>query len=338
MLHLPSISLPGRPPRWRAVWAALFLLAAVRSPLAAPTAGETNESVVVHFAFSKAMLKDINENDARAAMKVYAKNIGDESGIDTSVGPIVLDGTNAIAEALRHRQIDMISLTAEEFFALEDQGLGGPFLMSTVNQSVTDEYVLLVRADGPVHRLEDLKGKSLILADDIRATLVPIWVAVLCREHGLEAPDQVFGRITAASKTTQVVLPVFFGKADSCITTRKGWDVMGELNPQVKKQLRAIAVSAPLVPGFSCFRKALPEPLKERLLQTAKSSHGKPSFQQLMALFKTDALSRQSGEMLADTRKLLAAYHQFRAGTNLTKTTNPEPGASQVQLTGKENR
>lgn len=336
--YLPPVLLPRCTPRWRARLASLFIVAVAALPVAAKDAGRTNELVAVHFAFSKAMFKDINENDAMAAMKVYSKNIGDEGGVDTSFGPIYLDGTNAIAEALRRKQIDMISLTSEEYLALEDQGLSGPLLLSTVNQTVIEEYVLLARNDSPVRSIEDLKGHSLIVANDIRASLVPIWLEVLCRQHGLGPANQVFAKITSASKTTQVVLPVFFGKADACVTTRNGWEVMGELNPQVKKQLRAIAVSAPVVPGMACFRRDLSEPLKERILKTAESSRGKPSFMQLMALFKTDQLSRQPVSVLTNTRQLMATYHQLCAGTNDSKATVQASGMTTSQTERKESK
>lgn len=326
--HLPFISLPPWSNRARQILAALLLAVTAAFTSAAEVADPSREPVAVHFAFSKAMFKDINENDAKAAMKVYAKNIGDESAIDTSFGPIYLDGTNAIAGALRRKEIDMISLTSEEYLALEDQGLSGPFLMSTVNQTVTEEYILLVRDASPLRSLKDLKGRSLIVAGDIRAALIPVWLEVLCREQGLGPANQVFAKITSASKPTQVILPVFFGKVDACVATRKGWDVMGELNPQVKQQLRAIAVSAPVVPGFSCFRQDLPEVLKERLIKTAEASHGKPSFQQLMALFKTDQLSREPDARLDSTRQLLAAYHRLGTNTHEAATSAPARGIS----------
>ena len=217
-----EIPLPRWPARWRRVLTSLCLIAVVSPPVRNCAADETNQPMVVHFAFSKSMFKDINENDARAAMRIYSKTIGDESGIYTRAGPIYLDGTNAIAEALRRQEIDMISLTAEEYLALETQGLSGPYLMSTVNQTVTEEYLLLVRNDSPAHTVADLNGHSLIIASDLRASLAPVWLAVLCGQPGLGPVNAFFAKVTTASKTTQVILPVFFGKADACVATRKG--------------------------------------------------------------------------------------------------------------------
>jgi phosphonate transport system substrate-binding protein len=338
---ITPILFPAVPsPRWRASpGLGLAVLVWLMVPaLQVADGGQTNEAPVVHFAFSRTMFKDINENDAKAAMRVYCKTIGDAYGIDTSSGPIYLDGTNAIAEMLRLKQIDMISLTTEEYLVLEAQGLSGPFMLSSINQTVTEEYVLLVRDDGPIRNLADLKGHSLIILNDLRGSLTALWLEVFCREHNLGPASQVFSKVTASTKVTQVVLPVFFGKADACVTTRNGWDVMGELNPQVKKQLRAIAVSPPVVPGLSCFRRDFPEALKQKMVQTAEESHSQPAFKQLMALFKTDELSLQSESVLDSTRQLITAYYQLRAGTNQIPASGSEPGLAQKATETKEKR
>jgi ABC-type phosphate/phosphonate transport system substrate-binding protein len=308
--------LPKQATRWCAGLGVMLLLTIPARQVAAAETVQTNAPIPVHFAFSKAMLKDINENDAKAAMKVYAKTIGDENNIDTSAGPIYLDGTNAIAEALRLKQIDMISLTAEEFLALENQGLEGPLLMAIVNQTFTEEYVLLARTNSPIRKVEDLPGHSLIISSDLRAALAPLWLEVLCREHGLGPANKAFAKITFALKTTQVVLPVFFGKADVCIITRNGWDVMGELNPQVKITLRAVAMSQPVVPVMDCFRRGVSETVKQRIIKAEENSGDKLSFKELMALFKTDKMGSQPLSALDSTRQLVAQYHRLCAGTN----------------------
>ena len=130
--------------------------------------------------------------------------------------------------------------------------------------------------------------------------------------------------MVSAANASQAILPVFFGKADVCIATRNGWTLMGELNPQVKDQLRTLAVSPPVVPGMSCFRRDLADTLKQRLLKAALDSQVNPLFKQVMALFKIDELSRQPVSVLADTRRLVARYHQLCDGTNDLKAARLE--------------
>ena len=297
--------------------------------------GRTTARTEVHFAYSKAMFVDINENDAKAAMKVYTQNIGDENGIYVYEQPDLPDGTNAIARLVELKKADVLVLTAEEFFALEKIGLEGPLLLSKVQGSYTEDYLLLARADSAIGKVEDLAGRSLIMSSDARNSLATAWLEVLCREHGLGPAAGVLARITHHSKISQVVLPVFFGKTDACIITRAGWEVMCELNPQLKKQLRVIAVSAPLVPTLTCFRSGFTEAFKQKVITAVDLSAVKPEFKQLMALFKTDSLVNQPLSALGGTRAFIATYQQLCAGTNQIKTAAAEPGNAQAGPEGR---
>jgi len=312
-------------------WWLLFVFMCVSSVGAAPTDGNPVASApaggaeparrnadkpVVNLAFSYALFENVNISDAQAAVKVYAQSIGDESGFATAGVTTVLEGTNAIAEALRLKQVDLVSLTTEQFLAVEDSGLVGPLLMSSVKEQLTEQYVLLTRQESPIRTVEDLRGRRLIISSDIRASLARIWLEVLCREHGLGPADTALARILPVGKVSLVVLPVFFGQADACVVTRNGFDVMGELNPQVQKQLRVVAQSQPVVPSVSGFRRDFPEAFKQRILAAAVNSCKKRSFEQVMALFKTDRLVVQPVSVLASARELLATYHRLCASTN----------------------
>lgn len=314
-------------------WAALLsgglvsaLLATVPALLrAADTAAPAAGPALVHFAFSKSLFADVNENDAKAAVKVYSRILASENGVSTGDGAVVLDGTNAIADALRHQQIDLLSLTTMEFLALEHLGLEGPLLVTTIRQSASEEFVLLVRESDTLRRVEDLQGRSLIVLTDVRASLARIWLEVLCREHGLGPEGNALAKITHGAKATLVVLPVFFGKVDACVVTRHGWELMGELNPQVKRQLRVLAVSPPVIPVLTCFPRGASDRLKQRILEAAESSVDKPSFKQLMALFKTERLVRQPLSVLASTRELVATHHRLGGGMNPAQPPVPDP-------------
>jgi phosphonate transport system substrate-binding protein len=312
--------IPGRRAAGCRLLACIALLAA--TAIAGQTAA-TNNPDMLRFGFSKSMFEDLNQNDARAAMKVYSHTLGDDNQIPIDSNPMIMDGTNAIVEALRRHDVDIISLTSEEFITSENQGLDGPLIVSRVNRSITEEYVLLVRVDSRVQKLEDLRGTRLILGHDIRTSLAHLWLEVLCRENGLGPANQVFASQSTALKATQVILPVFFGKMDACVATRNAWMVMGELNPQVTNQLRALAVSHPVIPGLCCFRSGLSPALKERLITVAKNSTDKPAFKQLMALFKTDNLEPRPVSELAGTRELVARFRNLSPAAAIPPVPTP---------------
>ena len=54
-----------------------------------------------------------------------------------------------------------------------------------------------------------------------------------------------------------MILPVYFGAKDACITTQRSFDMMAELNPQLKKELVTIESSEPYINLFLGFKKGL---------------------------------------------------------------------------------
>ncbi len=282
-------------------------------------AGRKAERFMVHVGFSQSQFAGVNQNDAQAALRVYLQNLSAQSDFTTDEAPQILEGTEAMARALRLSQVEMLSLTAEEFLAVEDSGAVGPLLVTIANQQITEEYLLLVREESPVRKVADLKGRSLSISTDVRASLARVWLEVLCRQHGLGAASEALENIRPGAKPSLVILPVFFRQTDACVATRNAFNVMAELNPQLKRQLRIVAVSPPLVPSMTCFRRGLPESIKQRLLEAALNSYTQPSFQQVMALFKTERLSQQPVSVLASARELMATHRRLCGSTNGVK-------------------
>jgi phosphonate transport system substrate-binding protein len=332
VLKIPAL-LPPRLTVCRSVMLVFALLDALCAVAGAPeNAAPVPEAIPIHFAFSKSLFTEVNESDAKAAVKVYTQILAEENGMDNAGGALILDGRDILAEALRLDQVDVISLTTEEFLTLEDEGLVGPLLLTSIKKSFTEEYVLLVREASSLRKVQDLRGRNLIISSDIRASLGQIWLEVLCQQHGLRPAGGALKRVTRASKATQVVLPVFFGTADACVTTRSSWEVMGEMNPQVRKLLRVLAVSPPLVPAMTCFRRGFSEYQRQRIIDAAEACFAKPSFQQLMGLFKTDSMCAQPISVLESARELLATHRRLGSSTNSLAARLP--GSDPVQKGG----
>lgn len=327
-----NIRTPNPELRFPLFGGAVSPLLAVALMVVAPARGRAIEAAdpadmrtELRFVFSKAMFVGVNENDARAALKVYAQTIGDQNGVYVSSAPELLEGTNAIAKSIKSKQADLFVLTAEEFFSLEHLGLEGPLLLAKIKDNLAEEYLLLASEDSPLRKLEDLKGRSLTISSDARSSLAALWLEVQCREQGLGSAMQLLAKVTFSAKTTQVVLPVFFGKADACIVTRASWEVMCELNPQVRKRLRVVAVSPSLVPAVTCFRGGFTETAKRQVLRAVDLSSTKPSYNQLMAMFKTQGLGQQPLSVLEGTRALVARFNELCQATNQPKTAALEP-------------
>jgi len=269
----------------------------------------------VRFCMSSRMFREVNENDARASVKAYAKEIAESRGLIADPNPRVFTGTDELTKLLKRGEADLVSLPTPEFLALEENLVTGPFLLSLINGSDCEEYVLLVRADSGVNTLSDLKGRRVLVLDSLQGSLAECWLEVLLGKQVLAPPETFFSRVTLITKTSQTVLPVFFHQSDACVITRQGFALMGELNPQVTKQLRVLAASPQLVPHLTCFRVGFDTLLKEKIVAAITDANTTTTGKQLMNIFQCDRIEKRPLSMLQSTRELLAAYARLHGKT-----------------------
>ncbi len=256
-------------------------------------------------AFSRSMFTEINENDAKAAVKVWARTLAQERNIPVEVEAEVLPDAEAIIEAMRNNHIAGASVVTDEYWRMSQQIPFSHLIYSVRERQITEEYVLLVRRDQSLERVEDLRGRSVIFFQNPRASLAPIWLESLLLQRNLGLSVQFCGSITYATKTTRVILPVYFQQVDACVATRKGFETMGELNPQIGRQLKIIATSSALVPTVFCIQESYQPSFLDVLLQEIQKTDTTPAGQQVLAVFQCDDLAEHPASALDTSLELL---------------------------------
>ena len=290
---------------------------------AATSVEERSPTAPVRFAFSSRMFSEVNENDARAAMKAWGQTISTERGIPLEPVFQIFDGTKAIAAAIRDKLIDAITLPTDEYWALRDEVPLGSIIIGSKDGQSTAQYVLLVRGDSGIRRLADLRGHSLVVFQNPLTSLAPAWLETELLQHQLGLTEQFWGRVSNSAKLLRTILPVFFHQADACLVTLKGFETMAELNPQIGRQLQILAKSGAMVPNLFCFRGDYVSPNRERILQEISRVGETTAGQQTLALFQTDRLFPGDPAALASAFALLDLHRQLRAAA-----LNAPPGDS----------
>ena len=273
----------------------------------------------VRFAFSSRMFTDVNENDAKASVKAWALALARERHVPMSTEPIILSGDAALRRALQDGSVDGAAVTTEEYLSLEPQMQGTNLFMSLIGGRFTEEYLLLVRSDSGLPDLRSLRGRKITLFDNPRASLAPLWLDLILSEQGLGVAEGHFGQILKAPKLAKVVLPVFFHQEDACVVTRRGFDTMCELNPQVRTQLRVMATSPELVPAVGFIRAGYNSPLRDTMLAALRGLEQSAAGAQVLTLFQSDQLKEAPGSLLNSARELLEAHRHLK----LTATGEP---------------
>jgi ABC-type phosphate/phosphonate transport system substrate-binding protein len=315
MMHAPTNRiLPGTPPAFPSAGCfliALLLLKVAGLPLRAADNTGTNDLEPIRFAFSSSMFTDVNENDAKASVKAWGLALARERGVPMSTEPILLSGTARLEQALRTAAIDGAAVTTAEYLSLPSELQGTNLFLSSIGGKFTEEYLLLVHTGSSLSNLAGLQGHTVILFDNPRASLAPLWLDLILSQQGLGLATDYFGQISKAHKLAQVVLPVFFHQRDACVVTRRGFDTMCELNPQVRVQLRVLATSPALVPALGFIRRGYNSPLRKTLFSALQGLENSPAGTQVLTLFQSDQLHEEPVTLLDSARELVDARRRL---------------------------
>ena len=105
----------------------LFTLPLLR---AVETATAHQDQPLVRFCISSRMFREVNENDARASVKAYAKQLAESRGLIIDANPILFTGCPELTKLLSAGAVDLVSMPTQEFLALEENLVTGPYLIS----------------------------------------------------------------------------------------------------------------------------------------------------------------------------------------------------------------
>jgi ABC transporter, phosphonate, periplasmic substrate-binding protein len=312
--HSPDWPDPARSRgvRRRLVFAVLLLLAAgkVRLQAGETLAGDDTNSVL-RLGFSSSVFVGVNENDAKASVKIWAQAILKEHGVSVPSDPEMFSSSEAIAGAMESKHLDAVTMSAEEYRAVGRELLSTNVVLGVSAGLVTEDYLLVVRGDSHIGHVDELRGRSLIVYQSPRTSLGPVWFETLLLQSGLGRTRQFCGRVTQGTKLSQAVLPVFFRQADSCLVTRRGFQTMVELNPQVGQQLKILVSSPAMVPFAFFFRSDFSGPVNDQILAEIRKVHSTAAGQQVLTLFQCEHLEVCPIGALDSALDLLAAHERL---------------------------
>lgn len=265
-------------------------------------------SPIFRIGFSASIFTDINQNDAIAAVRAWSFALAKEKNIPANPEPLIFRDIADIKRALSENKVDCINLSTVEFFKLRHL-LDGKNIVVAVNEnSITEEYVVIVNKSKGIRDISQLRGRSLAIQHNPKTSLATIWLDTFLAKAGIMGINAYFGQKYFVPKADKAVLPVFFQQIDACMVTRKSFNTMAELNPQIGEQLQILAASPPLVPVIFSFRGNYDSPVKQLILKEIASWHLSPSGRQILTIFHTDRLAEHASSSLDNALALLAEY------------------------------
>jgi len=260
--------------------------------------------------FTEYSFLGMNRNDTEVAFKVFSETAAPKYGYDVTSNAYVFDDAESFVRAIKEGTVNLVVVDSWRFESLDIHSVVTPYFVPSEQGNVGKRYVLLTRRGSGLDKIEDLRGKSLVVAEIVNASLANSWLKTLFLSNGFGAPNEFFGQIVTADKPVTTVLPVFFGTVDACVVEKSGFDVMSELNPQVGNELQIVSASVAYVDMIICLRNdGWPSAqTKADLVDALSTLHTEPAGFQILTLFKTSRLVPFEDAHLESVKKLRLAY------------------------------
>lgn len=259
---------------------------------------------LLRIGIAESLVRDVSITDARAAMVVWMKRIVQDLSIELRYPPEVFEPDDRLAAKLRLGELDTVAVNVISYRRLVDWLDPGPVTIPA--QKTRLEYVLLVRADSGIDKLASLRGRRLMLLDTPPACIAPAWLSNLIAAEATDSPTPFFSAVIRRNKPNQVILPVFFGQADACLTTHPSFLTMSELNPQIATRLRPLAVSPEIVSSLYAFRRGWQGPARDKVVRALADLHLSTSGRQVLNLFQCESLVVRHSSCLKSSLEIMA--------------------------------
>jgi phosphonate transport system substrate-binding protein len=257
----------------------------------------------------------LNRNDASAAIAAWTRTILAQRGIDAVVQTRLFETPEALSQALKSGQIDAVSMLTDQFLKLQPDLQPAEIFISSKDHSCTENYELLVPQASGITNVAGLAGRKVVLQANSRTSLAAQWLDTLLARQTLGPAKKFFGALTKIESPSKAVLQVFFHQADACLVTSNVFALACELNPQLRKELRVLAVSPEVVPSLFFFRPGYVSKVRDQLEPSILELNKTPAGQEVLTVFQCDGMIKRPVSCLDGSRQLLTEYGRPQSRT-----------------------
>ncbi len=265
-------------------------------------------------AFMDSMFPQVNKNDVEAVIKVWSDTLAHEQVMENGTVTRIIQTVPELVSEMKAGKVDAVGMTVIEYEELLHSVAVDPLFLNFIGDEFTEQFVLLAHKDSNINTFEDLRDKSLVINTTPRTCIIKEWLDLQLVRNNLSISDSLTSRIINKPKPSETILPVFFRQADACLTSKHSFDLMSELNPQVGRQLKVLAISEPLITTMFAFRKSFESPDKEVIIKILDHFEKAVGGEQILLIFQSDGLVKMPMSMVEPTLELIRQFRRELPG------------------------
>lgn len=279
------------------------LLINIYSPLLAQESDAVPKKIY-RFIYSQELFFNTKTEDAIALTKIFTEKIKKQKRIEDEVQIVICQNDDELIEATKSN-FDFVLSTTVNLVKLIKNGNIKPVLVNQTQGSYGFVYYLVTRKDKNFNHLSDLHNCKINILARTDGQTPSLWLEKILRDNKLPVKNKFFGEIFFDYKPTNILLPVFFKKVDAAVITKESFDVMCELNPNIQKELKILAVSKTLLFGVLSFDKRSKDIEREQFIYDILTTmHNDADGRQFLSLFSLDKIIPYKEEYLTKFMEL----------------------------------
>ncbi len=289
-----------------------MLITFLASPLY-PQASSNENKTIYTAAFYKNPFDDVNPNDAVTAYNVWIKELMKNVDLNFIINVKLYDSFEELTKKFEKDKIALSILSTVDYLTYSNRANFRPMFSPLMDNNPGSKYIIITSRDKQFNTISDLKNSSIGITTSYLHKAAALWLESLLFDNNLPNKDAFFSRIIESTKDSKIVLDVFFGKLDACLVSESAFELMIDLNPQMKSKLKIIGQSPLFMNVILCFTNNLKdknvyETIKNKIMTINTYSSG----EQMLKIMKIKSIIPFKEEYLESTKKLLRAYTELK--------------------------
>lgn len=294
----------------------LCIFLAILAVAVSPASSSSGKSEVLHIGLIEENFIGTNIQDARLAEEVLFRSMSKrmtDATMKVEYVPqvAVYKDVSSILAAMKKGEVDLTSFFTCDYLKAREKVQMDPILVSRRGNSIYEKYCLVARREGTKNTLTALKGKKFIIYQMGSGEHPRLWIDTLLLKNEKCPCGSFFSSVKKVTDIKKALLPVYFGQADACVITRRGFDVESEQNPAILNKLVVIEDSPELLPIVLCVRHDFDPSIREKLVKTAVTIHKDPEGHQALTILRLDGMAFYDPDYVKSVADLLREYSRL---------------------------